>query len=90
MLEATAELGAGATTAAVGETAALVDSLRDTVGHVEAAARAVQDGKLEQVLSETRRKLEHDLDLLRGVHEGCTGRSTRVGKDARRADHTPH
>lgn len=86
VLEATAQLGAGATTAAAGEAAALAGSLRDTVGHVEAAARAVKEGKLEQVLAEARRKLEQDLDALRGVHEGAHAAPSEW-REARRADH---
>ena len=57
VLQAAVQLGAGAETAVAGEAASLADSLRDTVGHVESAARAVKDGKLEQVLAEARRKL---------------------------------
>ena len=86
VLQATAQLGAGATTAVAGEAAALADSLRDTVGHVESAARAVQGGKLEQVLAEARRKLAQDLDTLRGVHEGAHAAPSEW-REARRTDH---
>ena len=69
-----------------GEAASLADSLRDTVGHVESAARAVKEGKLEQVLAEARRKLEQDLDKLRGVHEGAHA-APAEWREARRTEH---
>ncbi|MHB8644051.1 MAG: hypothetical protein ACYDA3_14335 [Gaiellaceae bacterium] len=52
---------------AAADTAALASTLRDAVTHVEGAARAVRDGKLEQVLAESRAKLEADLDALHAV-----------------------
>lgn len=51
----------------------LAQSLRDTVEHAEKAARSVKDGKLEQVLAESRRVLEADLAALAGVIDGATG-----------------
>ena len=86
VLQAAVQLGAGAETAVAGEAASLADSLRDTVGHVESAARAVKDGKLEQVLAEARRKLEQDLDKLRGVHEGAHA-APAEWREARRTEH---
>ena len=50
VLTATATLGAGSDTAAAGDAAALTDSLREAVEHVEGAAKAVREGKLEAVL----------------------------------------
>ena len=64
------EVTAGAAHAAGGaaaDTATLATTLRDAVTHVEGAARAVKDGKLEQVLAESRAKLEADLDALHAV-----------------------
>ena len=69
------------TAAATGQTlaadaVAFADSLRDTVEHVEKAARAISEGRLEQAIAEARHQLEGDLDELRAVHEG--------------AEHAPH
>ena len=86
VLQAAVQLGAGAEAAVAGEAASLADSLRDTVGHVESAARAVKEGKLEQVLAEARRKLEQDLDKLRGVHEGAHA-APADWREARRTEH---
>lgn len=87
VLEATAQLGAGAGAMLAGEAAALAGSLRDAVQHVEAAATSVKDGKLAQVLAEMRRTLEADLDKLRGIHEGAH-EAPSEWREARRAEHT--
>jgi hypothetical protein len=86
VLQSAAQLGAGADTAIAGEAASLADSLRDTVQHVEAAARSVKDGKLEQAIAEARKKLEDDLEKLRGVHEGAHD-APHEWREARRAEH---
>src|SRR5260370_20643814 len=64
---------------------ALADSLRDTVEHVESAARAVSEGKLGAALAEARRRLEADLDELRTVHERAEG-APAEGRGARHTD----
>jgi hypothetical protein len=69
VLAATATLGAGADTATAGDAAALTQSLRDAADHVESAAKAVRDGRLETVLAEARERLEQDLAALKAVHE---------------------
>ena len=84
VLQSTAAL-TGETIAA--DAVALADSLRDTVEHVEQAARAVLDGKLEAALAEARRRLEADLDELRAVHERAEGAPTEW-RSARRTEHT--
>ena len=71
VLSATAELGAGAEPAAAGDAAALGQSLRDAVEHVEGAAKSVREGKLDTVLAEARAKLQADLDALQAVHENA-------------------
>ena len=86
VLTATAELGGGADTAAAGDAAALSQSLRDAVDHVEGAAKAVREGKLETVLHEARAKLEADLDALRSIHEGAD-EAPEEWRSARRAEH---
>ncbi len=86
VLAATASLGAGAETAAAGDAAALGQSLRDSIEHVENAAKAVREGELEAVLREAREKLEQDLDALRGIHEGA-GDAPEEWRSARRAEH---
>jgi hypothetical protein len=86
VLQAAATLGAGAEATAAADASALADSLRETVGHVESAARTVKDGKLEQVLAEARERLQVDLDTLRGVHEGAT-EAPHEWRAARREEH---
>lgn len=71
VLAATAELGAGAEAAAASDAAALGDSLRESVEHIEQAAKSVREGKLEAVLRESRERLQADLDELRGIHENA-------------------
>lgn len=86
VLEGAAQLGAGTDTAAGGDAATLADSLRDTAAHVESAMHAVKNGQLEQVLAESRKTLEADLDQLRGIHEGAQSAPTEW-REARRAEH---
>ncbi len=71
VLTATAELGDGTESAAAGDVAALGQSLRDAVEHVEDAAKSVREGKLDTVLAEARAKLQADLDALQSVHENA-------------------
>ena len=86
VLEGAAQLGAGTDTAAGGDAAALADSLRDTAAHVESAMHAVRNGKLEQVLAESRKTLEADLEKLRGIHEGAQS-APPEWREARRVEH---
>jgi hypothetical protein len=86
VLSATAELGAGTDTAAAGDAAALGQSLRDAADHVEGAAKAVKEGKLESVLREARSKLEADLEALRSIHEGADD-APEEWRAARKAEH---
>lgn len=86
VLQATAKLGAGADTALAGEASSLANSVRDAVEHVESAARAVKDGKLQQVLAEMRQTLERDLEKLRGIHEGAH-EAPAEWREARLAEH---
>lgn len=86
VLTATAELGAGTDTAAAGDAAAVGQSLRDAVDHVEGAAKAIREGKLETVLREARAKLEADLDSLRSIHEGAND-APEEWRAARKAEH---
>ena len=86
VLTATASLGAGAETAAAGDAAAVGQSLRDSIEHVENAAKAVREGKLEEVLREAREKLQQDLDALRGIHEGADD-APEEWREARRTEH---
>jgi hypothetical protein len=69
---------------AVSDVTQLGTALRDTVVHVEAAADAVEHGKLEQVLAEARRTLEADLESLRSVIDGADSADWR---EARGAEH---
>jgi hypothetical protein len=64
VLEATAQLTAAEGLAAVSDAASLAASLHATVEHVRGAARAVEEGKLEQVLAQARLQLERDLGEL--------------------------
>jgi len=86
VLSATASLGAGGETETAGDAAALGQSLRDAVEHVERAAASVREGKLEAVLREARERLHQDLDVLRGVHEGADD-APAEWRDARKAEH---
>ncbi|HEY2543040.1 MAG TPA: hypothetical protein VGH92_08290 [Gaiellaceae bacterium] len=86
VLSSTAALGAGVDTAAAGDAAALTQSLRDAVEHVEGAARSVREGKLDAVLREARVKLEADLDTLRSIHQGAD-EATPEWHAAREAEH---
>ena len=86
VLGGAAQLGAGTGAALAGEASAIADSLRDTVEHVEAAARSIRDGKLDEVLVEMRRTLEEDLDRLRAVHESAH-EAAEEWRAARKAEH---
>lgn len=86
VLSAAATLGAGAETAEAGDAAALAQSLKDAVDHVEAAAASVREGKLEAVLREARAKLEADLEQLRSIHENA-GEATSEWREARKTEH---
>ena len=86
VLTATAELGAGREAAAAGEAAALTDSLREAIEHVEGAARAVRGGTLDAVLREARVQLHGDLDRLGEIHEGASEASA----EWRAARHVEH
>ena len=87
VLSATAELGAGAESAAAGDAAALGQSLQDAVEHVEGAAKSVREGKLESVLAEARAKLQADLDALQAVHENAH-EAPEEWRAARKVEHT--
>jgi len=87
VLSATAELGAGAESVAAGDAAALGQSLRDAVDHVEGAAKSVREGKLESVLAEARAKLQADLDALQAVHENAH-EAPAEWRAARKVEHT--
>ena len=67
MLEATATVSGSEAEVVVADVGSLGVALREAAAHVDAAARAVRDGKLEQVLAETRAILEADLRALRDV-----------------------
>jgi hypothetical protein len=67
---------------AVSDVTQLGTALRDTVAHVEAAADAVEHGKLEQVLAEARGTLEADLAALRSVIDGAASSDWREARDA--------
>lgn len=86
VLQATVVLGGGAAAGTAADATALADSLAGTVRHVEAAAKAVREGKLDQVLAEARRTLENDLDRLRAVHEDAPATAAEW-RAARRSEH---
>ncbi|MBV8599068.1 MAG: hypothetical protein JO017_09625 [Actinobacteria bacterium] len=86
VLAATAALGAGADTALAADASALGQSVRDAVEHVEGAAKSVREGKLAQVLAESRATLEADLDALRSVVERAD-EAPPEWKKARRDEH---
>jgi hypothetical protein len=66
-LEQTSQLASVEGEGVVADAAALVSSLHTTVQHVQGAARAVGEGRLEQVVAEARALLQGDLDTLRAV-----------------------
>ena len=86
VLAATAELGAGVEAEAASDAAALGDSLRESVEHIEQAAKAVREGRLESVLRESRERLQADLDTLRGIHENAH-EAPQEWRTAREAEH---
>jgi hypothetical protein len=86
VLVASATLGAGTDVADAGGVAALTDSLRDAVEHVEGAAKAVRDGSLAKVLADARERLEQDLDALKTIHESAD-EATPDWRAARKAEH---
>jgi hypothetical protein len=65
---------------------ALATSLVDTVEHVEAASRAISEGRLDSVVREARRQLEADLDELRAVQEKAV-RAPQAWHAVRRTEH---
>jgi hypothetical protein len=67
VLEQTAQLASADGAGAVANAAALAASLHTAVEHVQGAAHAVEQGRLEQVLAEARAQLQRDLDALRAV-----------------------
>lgn len=73
VLTATESVAGDAAEAIAADVGSLAQSLRDTVEHVENAARSVAQGKLEDVLAESRRLLEADLAALAGVITGAAG-----------------
>lgn len=85
VLEATARLTAAEGLAAASDAASLAASLHATVEHVRGAARAVEEGKLEQVLAQARLQLERDLDEL-GAVLTAAGDAPAEWKTARRAE----
>lgn len=88
VLTATATLGAGAgsDTAAAGDAAALTDSLREAVEHVEGAAKSVREGSLAKVLAEARERLEDDLGALKTIVDGAED-APAEWRAARKAEH---
>lgn len=86
VLNATAELGAGAGSTTAADAAALTQSLRDAAEHLEGAARSVREGKLTSVLAEARAKLQGDLDALREIHENAR-EAPDEWRAARRSEH---
>jgi len=85
ILDALAAGGVGPA-AAVADATGLATSLRDAIDHADAAADAVEKGKLELVLAESRRTLEADLGRLADVVHRA-GDAPANWLDARRADH---
>ena len=86
VLGAAAALGAGADATLASDAAALEQSLRDAAEHVEGAAKAVREGKLAQVLAESRATLEADLASLHSVVERAD-EAPAEWKKARRDEH---
>ncbi len=86
VLDATAELSGGEGELLAADVGTLGVALRDTVEHVESAARAVRDRKLDQVLAESRAKLEADLETLRRVIDQAEG-AEEDWLRARRGEH---
>jgi hypothetical protein len=86
VLGATGELTGSEGELLAAQLGSLGGALRDTLEHVEGAARAVRSGKLEQVLAEARATLEGDLEALRRVID----EADEAGADwlrARRSEH---
>jgi hypothetical protein len=79
--------GGVAPAVAVADATGLAASLRDVIDHADAAADTVENGKLEQVLAESRRTLEADLGRLADVIHGAAD-APSGWLDARRSDHT--
>lgn len=69
MLQAGTAVDGDAALAETSESAALAASLQEAVQHVQGAARAIEEGHIEQVIAEARRLLEADLAALHGVIE---------------------
>jgi hypothetical protein len=67
VLNTTGELSGSEGEQLAGDVGSLGVALRETVEHVEGAARAVKNGKLEQVLAEARVTLQGDLETLQRV-----------------------
>lgn len=86
VLTATESVAGDAAEAIAADVGSLAQSLRDTVQHVETAARSVAEGKLEDVLAESRRLLESDLAALAGVITGAVG-AEEVWLHDRRDEH---
>ena len=59
--------GSGSDDLGIAAAASLGDSLRDAAAHAQGAAKAVEQGKLRQVVAEAHKQLHEDLDGLRGV-----------------------
>ena len=85
VLDATAALGLGESAAAAADASALGDSLREAAEHVEGAARAVREGKLDAVLREARETLQRDLDSLGGIRD--SPEATAEWRAARKTEH---
>ncbi len=67
VLQAETQVDGGVALAETSDSAALAASLHEAVQHVRGAARAVEEGRIEQVITEARRLLETDLEALQGV-----------------------
>jgi hypothetical protein len=85
MLDSASKLGAIEPLAPVADAAALASSLRGATEHIRGAERAIAEGKLEQVLRESREILKRDLDALTAVLDGATD-ATTVWRAERRAE----
>lgn len=73
VLTATENVAVSGTEALATDAGSLAESFRDAVAHVENAARSVAKGKLEEVLAESRKLLEGDLEALAAVITGAAG-----------------
>jgi hypothetical protein len=69
ILNTSGELSGSEGALAVADIGSAALALRETVEHVEGAARAIRSGKLEQALAESRAMLETDLETLARVIE---------------------